>query len=99
MVMNITVSSIRCCLQVALLGAITENLRAVAVELDSNLIKIYFYYDSSPSEEEKDIAETISSEVISDYPNLIEVKIYQSILPIKTKIPNVGIRVFHRREF
>ena len=96
--MSITISSIRCSLQVALLGAVTHNLRAVNICVkDDQLIEIYFYYEFPPSEEEEEISEVIASEVLSDYIDVLT-QVHRCVIPISKPIPEIGIRVFHRRD-
>jgi hypothetical protein len=95
--MNLTVSAIRCSLQVALLGAITNNLRAVNVEYNENQINIFFYYANVFSDEEIDLSEIVSTEVMT---NFFEVSVVseREIIPLNKYLPNKGIRVFHRAE-
>lgn len=94
--MNPTTGGIRSSLQVALLGAVTPNLRAVAVLYENEMITILFYYEFPPSEDEIEISEIVGSEVIADF--VIPVNVKQIILPSKEKIPETGLRVFHRHE-
>lgn len=95
--MSISVSSIRCSLQVALLGAVTNNLRALNVIVSEKLITLAFYYESHPSEEEEEISEVIASEVSSDFIDA-SIEVNRIVLDGKNKIPEIGIRVFHRSE-
>ncbi len=95
--MNINDFSIRCSLQVALLGHITNSLRAINVNRAEKDLKIYFYYDASPSEEEIEISEVIASEIMSDFFNLT-IQIVREILPSELAIPQFGLRVFQRYE-
>lgn len=95
--MSVTVSAIRCSLQVALLGAITNNLRAVDVEFSEKKITIFFYYALPFSTEEIDISEIVSTEVMNDFLD-VDVISERLIFPINQIIPQKGIRVFHRSE-
>ncbi len=95
--MNINDSSIRCSLQVALLGHITNSLRAINVKRVEKNIKLYFYYDALPSEEEIEISEVIASEIMSDFFNLT-IQIVREVLPSELEIPQFGLRVFQRYE-
>ena len=52
---------------VALLGAVTNNLRAVTVSTLENEIIQYFYYEHQPNNEEIEISAIVASEVISDF--------------------------------
>lgn len=95
--MNITISAIRCSLQIALLGAITPNLRALNVEFTNDLIKLFYYYETSPSDVEVENSEVVASEVVSDF---VDASIYVNriVLSKNHKIPDIGIKVFQRME-
>lgn len=95
--MNLTTSSVRCSLQVALLGAVTPNLRAVIVEFSSKLMTVFFYYQSQPSEDEIENSEIVVAEVSSDFVD-VSVNAQRIILPLPNKIPETGIRIFHQSE-
>ncbi|MCE5318497.1 MAG: hypothetical protein LLG04_14190 [Parachlamydia sp.] len=87
-------------MQVALLGAITNNLRAVNVENDGANINVIFYYATPPSEDEEELSEIIVSEMYADYGNIpnIFIEARRVVLPLPNRIPEVGLRVFHRSE-
>lgn len=87
--MNLTHSDIRCCLQVALLGAITANLRAVCVEVNKASLSIFFYYASLLSPDEEELSEIVVTEVYSDFLNIPElsVEIKRIVLPLPNPIP------------
>jgi hypothetical protein len=95
--MNITESSIRCSSQVALLGAVTNNLRAVTVSNVENKLTFNFYYEHQPSDEEIEISEIVASEVLSDFTN-VDVHVKRVILSAPQKIPNEGFWVYHKKE-
>lgn len=95
--MKINDAEIRCSLQVASLGNITNSLRAMNVKLLENVLEVYFYYDKPPSEEEIELSEIIASEVISDFVNL-SVHVIREVLPHNQPVPERGLRVFHRYE-
>lgn len=94
--MNPTISGIRCSLQVALLGAVTPNLRAVSILYENESMIIFFYYEFPPSEDEIEISEIVGSEVIADF--VIPVDVKQITLGATEKIPENGLRIFHRHE-
>jgi hypothetical protein len=97
--MSITVASARCILQIALLGSVTNNLRAVFTVININNYNIYFYYHEEPSEKEIDLSEIVSTEVICQYDD-VSAEIIRSVIPEPEKIPlkENGIWVYHRYE-
>ncbi|MFA6915602.1 MAG: hypothetical protein WC222_04335 [Parachlamydiales bacterium] len=95
--MNITISAIRCALQVALLGSITPNLRAINTNLKENTVELYFYYETPPSEEEEELSEIVVTEIYADFID-ISINIHRIVLSLSDKIPEIGLRIFHRKE-
>lgn len=95
--MIITISAIRCALQVALLGSVTSNLRAINADLKEKAVELYFYYETSPSEEEEELSEIIVTELYADFIN-VSIEIHRIVLSLSSKIPDIGIRIFHRKE-
>lgn len=95
--MSIPISSITSAMQVALLGAITANLRAINVTLKDQNINLHFYYETQPSEEEEQLSEVVVTELLT-YFFEATIKINRIVLPIREKIPEIGIRIFHRSE-
>lgn len=95
--MTITISAIRCALQVALLGNVTSNLRAINANVKENTIELYFYYETSPSKEEEELSEIVVTELYSDFID-ISINIYRFVLPLLDCIPEIGLRIFHRKE-
>ncbi|QDP01562.1 hypothetical protein [Thalassotalea sp. PS06] len=55
-------------IQRALLGAITENVRAITCGWDESTIHLKCIYYGEPSEEELDDLSCVETEVISDFP-------------------------------
>lgn len=92
-----TRSSLMCSLQVALLGAITENLRAVSVSFHEKNITVFFYYAKQPSNEEEDISEVVISEVLADFVDACVIS-NRVVLPKVNKIPEIGLKIFHKKE-
>jgi hypothetical protein len=78
-------------LQWALLGAITENLRAVAASVDDHLIRLSFFFDGPFSEDDHERCEIVATEVIADYTDFPDLKISTNVLecavpqPLKAK--------------
>lgn len=97
--MQITTSYVRCVSQVALLGAITSNLRAVTVAMLDKELMLNFYYENEPTENEIDLSQVASTEVLSDFSNVM-VREQQIILPQPERISlkDEDILVYHRYE-
>ncbi|CDZ81569.1 hypothetical protein BN1013_02105 [Candidatus Rubidus massiliensis] len=95
--MTITNIEIRCSLQVALLGAVTPNLRAVVADHKDRNIELYFYYETSPSDDEVDLSDIVETELYSDFLN-VSIKTYRIVSPVTEKIPSFGLWVYRRSE-
>lgn len=95
--MNLTPSSLRCALQVALLGEITSNIRAIDVTFNEQNVTLYFYYEFPPSEEEEEDSEVISTEVLAQYIE-VYVDVKRFTFPLSKSIPHQGMRVYQRME-
>jgi hypothetical protein len=92
------ISYIRSSIQVALLGHITPNLRAVSIECKENEIKLLFYYDDLPSEDERELANLSDTEFISDFPVSVKTNFEIIHLPKPSHIPKLGMLVYLRHE-
>lgn len=95
--MEITISSLRCSLQIALLGAVTPNLRVVEFLSENNAILLKFYYESSPTKIEEEISEIVTQKITLDFPG-ISVTYKRIVLPITQLVPQDGLRVYRRKE-
>lgn len=84
--MNISIASARCALQVALLGSVTNNVRAVSTTISGTDFIIYFYYDKEPSDEEIDLSEIVSTEVICSFAQATA-EVVRVVLPEPKKPP------------
>lgn len=95
----INFASLRCVTQVALLGAVTPNLRGVVVQCRNKNINVFFYYDHTPSDHELELAETVATEIISDFPDYM-IDTEKITFPFPKKIParEDGIFIYHRYE-
>ena len=60
-------------------------------------ITLLFYYDEKFSEEEKENAEVVATEVMTDFLDDV-VTVKRIVLSYPEKIPVLGIRVFQRYE-
>lgn len=89
-------SYIRLSLQRALLGAVTPNLRLVYFLENEKNIELVFIYITPPSENERELASIVETEVISDFPPPKYV-IHTRILtkPYSTILEKVGNWVYH----
>lgn len=54
-------------IQRALLGNVTNNMRAIIAELSENNIGLFFYYDGEVHEDDEEIVSEIETEVIADF--------------------------------
>jgi hypothetical protein len=95
--MELNVLNIRCVSQVALLGSVTPNLRAVNIQFSEKQIVMHFYYNENYSEIEDEEAEMVGSELISSFTDCM-LEIEKHIYPYPGKIPVQGIFVYHRYE-
>lgn len=84
--------------QRALWGVVTPNLRTVSIRLIENHICLFFYYDSSPTEMEKELAEEAATEVIADFPEPYTIECNISMIAFPQKIEPRGFLVFSRYE-
>ena len=66
------------------------------------IFSLYIYYDSPLTEEEKDydISGGILTEIISDFPQAIDLiwEEHEIILPYPNKLPDEGVCVYRRYE-
>lgn len=97
--MKLNISYARCISQVALLGNVTQNIRAVIMEWDESNIKLLFYYDRKPTDEEEDLAEQVATEIISDCTEYM-IEVEKWILPFPAKVPykEKQLFIYHRYE-
>ncbi len=88
--------NIRAASQIALLGAVTSNLRAVNIIQNDKMILVNFYYQTIEIGEEE-IPEVFSTEMFAYFEDY-EISANAIILPLPQPIPEEGIRIFYRRE-
>ena len=86
----------------ALLCEIRPNMRKIDVEYLKNhrKIKLYFYYDTPPSQEELDydVFGNILTEMSCDFPDEIAWEEKIIVLPYPKKLPDNGVCVYRRYE-
>lgn len=86
-------------IQSALLGAITENIRNVAVYINEKKIFLYFFINGEISEDEKENISIIETEVIADFEDDFDIE--SIIKRVDTPEPitlDRGFSVFQRKE-
>lgn len=86
-------------IQSALLGAITENIRNVAVDISKNKSMLYFYIDGKISDDDKENISIIETEVIADFEDDFDIEsiIKRVDFPVPIVL-NRGYSVFQRKE-
>ncbi len=82
----------------ALWGVVTPNLRRVSISLKNTTINLNFYYDSSPSENEIEMSEIATTEVIAYFPEGYSVACVQKNIAYPNKISVDGHLIFSRHE-
>lgn len=90
---NLLLSTMR-----SLWGIVTPNIRKVSVELKENVIALHFYYAEEPTEEEIELSEEASSEVIADFPEPFLIECQRHIVTSPKKIDQTGSLVYSRYE-
>ena len=89
--------NVRAASQIALLGAVTKNLRAINVIQEGKKILVNFYYEKINDEEEEEIPEIFATEMIAYFEDY-DINACSIILPLSETIPEEGIRIFCRKE-
>jgi hypothetical protein len=88
----------RLSIQRALLGEVSEELRAVVLSVKGNVVDINFYFDGSINEMDAESVSCVEAEVIADF----EVEFVVSARPIRLDFPSEiideGVWVYKRRE-
>ncbi|EDU7996607.1 hypothetical protein CSM15_005080 [Salmonella enterica subsp. diarizonae] len=86
-------------IQSALLGAITENIRNVAVYINEKKILLYFFIDGEIREDDKENISIIETEVIADFEDDFDIE--SIVKRVDTPEPitlDRGFSVFQRKE-
>ncbi|MBA3603069.1 MAG: hypothetical protein H0W50_05390 [Parachlamydiaceae bacterium] len=90
------------CANSALLCEIRPNMRHISIEYlkDEKKIRIYFFYDTPPSQEDLDydVEGTIIAEMSADFPDEMQWEERSVVLPYPQRLPDVGICVYRRYE-
>jgi len=88
----------RLSIQRALLGEISEKLRAVIFSVSESLLEIRFYFDGDIDEDDAESASCVESEVLADYEEdyTVSARCFRRDFP--EIIVDDGLWVFKRRE-
>ncbi|MEZ4699785.1 MAG: hypothetical protein R2834_05610 [Rhodothermales bacterium] len=84
--------------QRALLSMITSNMRAIAVAMKDGVVYLRFYFADSPSEDELDILESVSGEMMADFD---DVSVETDYVVSNDRVPQLlseGSWVYMRKE-
>jgi hypothetical protein len=84
-------------LQRALLDAVTPNLRGVVFSLDQNILKISWFFDGPPSEDDRDRLSVVETEVVADCPADLQLASEVMALDATQRLPDVPGRWVYRR--
>ena len=57
-------------LQVCLLGMVTRRMYSVAASWSNSDLNVYFVFDKNPSQEEREIVDSIKTELLSHLPEM-----------------------------
>lgn len=86
-------------IQSALLGAVTENMRNIAVDICENKIFLYFFIDGQIQDDDKENVSIIETEVIADFEDDFDIEaIIKRIDCPEPIILGQGYSVFQRKE-
>ena len=67
-------SSLLFSLHRALFGAIPKNLKGLRVKITNNLLIWQAFFETDPTEDEKEVLSVACTEVIADFPNINQVE-------------------------
>jgi hypothetical protein len=92
-------SSVFLAMQVALLGEVSSELRAVSVSWSETSIHYDCYFDGEVGDENRDSMSCVETELIAMYPetHVITHEIHRIDYPVP--LPQTAERVYRRREF
>lgn len=85
-------------LQLALLGEVPPALRGAGFTLSDRHLELTFYFDGSVSEEDRESASCVETEVIAGLPE--EVRVASNLVRVDApdKMPDPGRWAYRRRE-
>ncbi|AMB74861.1 hypothetical protein AW734_09055 [Pantoea ananatis] len=86
-------------MQSALLGAVTENMRNIAVDIYENKIFLYFFIDGEIKDDDKENISIIEAEVMADFEDDFDIETIIKRIDCPEKIIlGQGYSVFQRKE-
>ncbi|MDK2632980.1 hypothetical protein QMZ93_06445 [Pantoea stewartii subsp. indologenes] len=86
-------------IQSALLGAVSENMRSIAVDICGNKIFLYFFIDGEIQDDDKENISIIETEVIADFEEYFDIEtIIKRVDFPEPIILERGHSVFQRKE-
>lgn len=86
-------------IQAALLGAVTENMRNIAVDICKNKILLYFFIDGEIKDDDKENISIVETEVIADFDSDFDIETIIKRVDCPEKIIlDKGHSVFQRKE-
>ncbi len=88
----------RLSLQRALLGEVSDKLRAVTFSVSGACFDIKFYFDGEVGEDDLESASCVETEVLADYEEGYKVSVRCLRVDMPSPIDDCGIWVFRRRE-
>lgn len=88
----------RLSIQRALLGEVSDKLRAVTFSVSDVCLEIKFYFDGEVGEDDLESASCVETEVLADYEEGYKVSVRCLRVDLPTSIEDCGVWVFRRRE-
>lgn len=86
-------------MQSALLGAVAENMRNIAVDIYENKILLYFFIDGEIKDDDKENISIIEAEVMADFEDDFDIETIIKRIDCPEKIIlGQGYSVFQRKE-
>ena len=88
----------RLSIQRALLGEVSDKLRAVTFSVSEIRLDIKFYFDGEVGEDDFESASCVETEVLADYEEGYKVSVRCLRVDFPNSINDCGVWVFRRRE-
>ncbi|MGS0638778.1 hypothetical protein [Citrobacter sp. VF227] len=86
-------------IQSALLGAITENMRNIAIDISENKIMLYFFISGEITEDDRENISIIETEVIADFEDKFDIEsVIKRVDYPESIVLERGCSVFQRKE-
>jgi hypothetical protein len=80
-------TGVLCAIQGGLLDTITPNIRLITASFTEHTIDLYFYYDEPPSENEEELSEEVSTEVMCSFRDMPNVMVHRIVIPKPEALP------------